>query len=215
MAADWKQKCDSEWQLGAHGVPMPDSVDWKSVFEKKPFERNLLQNPSPYGVNHTIPPPEPPRSGMPPPPNQPPQFEPDGNFSGWKSSTEVLPYDTSGIPPGVVVCHLPQYRWFSLEQCVDLKAEGLWDQLLDDFQPEIIIEDCNCKLSCTEKSKIKMDVSSKEVRCNVSHVFSKYGSGVRYIHFLHRLKNQFMIEFFNTKVTDSSIIIKTSKASKK
>lgn len=53
MAADWKQKCDSQWQLGAHGVPMPDSVDWKSVFEKKPFERNLLQNPSPYGNDVT------------------------------------------------------------------------------------------------------------------------------------------------------------------
>ncbi len=33
------------------------------------------------------------------------------------------------------------FRWFSLEKCVDLKAEGLWDQLLDDFQPEIVIED--------------------------------------------------------------------------
>lgn len=32
-------------------------------------------------------------------------------------------------------------RWFSLEQHVDLKAEGLWDQLLDEFQPEIVIED--------------------------------------------------------------------------
>ncbi len=53
MAADWKKKCDSQWQLGAHGVPMPDSLDWKSVFEKKPFERNLLQNPSPYGNDVT------------------------------------------------------------------------------------------------------------------------------------------------------------------
>lgn len=34
-----------------------------------------------------------------------------GNFSGWRTSTEVLPYDTSGIPPGVVVCQLPQYRF--------------------------------------------------------------------------------------------------------
>lgn len=33
-----------------------------------------------------------------------------GNFSGWKTSTEVLPYDTSGIPPGVVVCEMPQHR---------------------------------------------------------------------------------------------------------
>lgn len=31
--------------------------------------------------------------------------------------------------------------WFSMEQVVDLKAEGLWDELLDDFQPEIAIQD--------------------------------------------------------------------------
>ena len=31
--------------------------------------------------------------------------------------------------------------WFSMEQVVDLKAEGLWDELLDDFQPEIVIQD--------------------------------------------------------------------------
>ncbi|KAK2911934.1 hypothetical protein Q8A67_004067 [Cirrhinus molitorella] len=195
MAADWKHKCDSQWQLGAHGVPMPDSVDWKSVFEKKPFERNLLQNPSPYGVSHTIPPPEPPQSGMLPPPNQPPQFEPDGNFSAWKTSTEVLPYDTSGIPPGVVVCQLPQYRWFSLEQCVDLKAEGLWDQLLDEFQPEIVIKDWY-EESQLNKSIYQLDVKllgadgktvikqhtynpEENLECyshtwkKVSHVFSK------------------------------------------
>lgn len=53
MATDWKKKCDSQWQLGAHGVPMPASVDWKSVYEKKPFQRNLLKNPSPYGNDVT------------------------------------------------------------------------------------------------------------------------------------------------------------------
>lgn len=31
--------------------------------------------------------------------------------------------------------------WFSMEQVVDLKAEGLWEELLDDFQPEIVIQD--------------------------------------------------------------------------
>lgn len=47
--AEWKQKCDSEWKLAAKGVPLPDDVDWKTVYEKKPLERNLLKNPSPYG----------------------------------------------------------------------------------------------------------------------------------------------------------------------
>lgn len=31
--------------------------------------------------------------------------------------------------------------WFTMEQVVDLKAEGLWDELLDEFQPEIAIQD--------------------------------------------------------------------------
>lgn len=31
--------------------------------------------------------------------------------------------------------------WFTLEQRVDLKAEGLWDELLDTFQPDIAVED--------------------------------------------------------------------------
>lgn len=48
--ADWKQKCDSEWQLAANGVPLPDGVDWKAVYEQKPLERNLLKNPAPHGM---------------------------------------------------------------------------------------------------------------------------------------------------------------------
>lgn len=55
-AADWKQRCEAEWSL--QGAPMPDSVDWKSVYEAKPLGRNLLKNPSPHGtttLTHTIP----------------------------------------------------------------------------------------------------------------------------------------------------------------
>ncbi|KAF5896590.1 F-box only protein 50, partial [Clarias magur] len=139
--AEWKQKCDSEWQLRANGVPLPDTVDWKTVYERKPLERNLLKNSSPFGLTHDTPPPEREVTGEYPDPNLPPQFEPTGDFSGWSTSSERLPLDTSGIPPGVVICHLPNYSWFSLEQRVDLKAEGLWDELLDSFQPDIAVED--------------------------------------------------------------------------
>lgn len=47
----------------------------------------------------------------------------------------------------------------------------------------------------------------------VSHVFSGYGPGVRYVHFLHRLKNMFMVEFSSTTFTDSSVIFKPTKTS--
>lgn len=31
--------------------------------------------------------------------------------------------------------------WLSIEHDVDLKAEVLWEELLDDFQPEMVIQD--------------------------------------------------------------------------
>ncbi|KAL7838719.1 hypothetical protein AOLI_G00271230 [Acnodon oligacanthus] len=234
MADEWRQKCDQLWQLGANGVPTPHGVDWKAVFEKKPLGRNLLRNPAPHGVSHSSPPPEREVTGVPPSPDKPPQFEPTGDFSGWSTSTEVLPYDTSGIPPGVVVCHLPQFRWFSMEQRIDLKAEGLWDELLDNFQPDIAIEDwyeesqlhasiyeLNVKLLAADgQTVIKEHTCSPTENLEnyshnwkkVSHVFSGYGPGVRYICFHHKLKNQFMLEFFGTLVTDSSVVIKSTRS---
>ena len=45
--AEWKNRCASEW--GLLDAPMPDGLDWKSVYEAEPFGRNFLRNPSPYG----------------------------------------------------------------------------------------------------------------------------------------------------------------------
>lgn len=49
----------------------------------------------------------------------------------------------------------------------------------------------------------------------VSHVFSNYGPGVRYVHFQHRLKNSFLNDFFPTRFTGSSVIVKPVKTSSK
>ncbi|XP_034034818.1 F-box only protein 50 [Thalassophryne amazonica] len=231
MSVDWKSKCAEEWSL--HGAPMPDSVDWKSVYEAKPLGRNLLKNPAPHGVSKDAPPPEPELSDV--PTRVLPFFPPEVDFSGWTTNTEKLPYDTSDIPPGVVVCGLPAYSWFSMEQVLDLKAEGLWEELLDDFQPEIFIQDwyeesqlhkfiyelC-VKLLAADKSTVLAEhsVNPTEDLSNyshtwkeVSHVFRGYGPGVRYVHFLHRLKNQFLNEFFPTLFTDSSVIVRPNKSS--
>nr|ADK32635.1 nonspecific cytotoxic cell receptor protein 1 [Lutjanus sanguineus] len=230
-AAEWKKKCEAEWSL--QGAPMPDSLDWKSVYDAKPLGRNLLKNPAPHGLSKDTPPPEP---ELPDEPDRgPPRFQPDGDFSGWTTSTEVLPYVTSGIPEGVVICALPQYSWFSMEQVVDLKAEGLWDELLDDFQPEIVIQDwyeesqlhasiyqLHVKLLGADKSTVisehtanpTEDLSSYSHNWKeVSHVFSGYGPGVRYVHFVHRLKNSFLNGFYSTKFTGSSVIVKPTKTS--
>nr|ALA23015.1 nonspecific cytotoxic cell receptor protein 1 [Siniperca chuatsi] len=230
-AAEWKKRCEAEWSLQV--CPMPDSLDWKVVCEAKPLGRNLLKNPAPLGLSKDTPPPEPKLSEV--PTHGPPRFQPDGDFSGWITSTEVLPYDTSGIPAGAAICALPQYSWFSMEQVVDLKAEGLWDELLDDFQPEIVIQDwyeerqlhqsiyqLHVKLLGADKSTVisehtvnpTEDLSTySHTWKEVSHVFSGYGPGVRYVYFLHRLKNKFMMEFYPTLFTGSAVIAKPTKTS--
>uniref|UniRef100_A0A3Q0SDZ9 P1, F-box associated domain containing n=1 Tax=Amphilophus citrinellus TaxID=61819 RepID=A0A3Q0SDZ9_AMPCI len=229
-AAEWKKKCEEEWSL--RGAPMPDGLDWKSVYEARPLGRNLLKNPAPYGLSTDVPPPEPDLPAV--PDLGPPRFQPEGDFTGWTTNAEVLPYDTSGIPQGVVICALPQYSWFTMEQIVDLKAEGLWEELLDDFQPEIAIQDwyeesqlhdsiyqlC-VKLLGADKSTVISEhaVNPTEQRATyshnwkeVSHVFSGYGRGVRYVHFVHRLKNSFLNGFHQTRFTGSSVTVRSAKS---
>ncbi|KAM8835509.1 F-box only protein 50 [Synchiropus picturatus] len=229
--SEWKNKCVEEWAL--QGAPMPDSVDWKSVYEAKPLGRNLLKNPSPLGLSKDGPPPEPELPDI--PMHGPPISAPDGDFTGWKTDTEKLPVDTSGIPPGVVICYLPEYSWFTLEQVVDLKAEGLWNELMDGFQPEIKVQDwyeesqvhdqiyeLHVKLLAADKTTViaEHSVSPTEDRSvyshtwkEVSHVFSGYGPGVRYVHFLHRVKNNFLRQFYPTLFTGSSVVVKPIKSS--
>lgn len=213
---------------------MPDSVDWKSVYEAKPLGRNLLKNPSPLGVCKDSPPPE----------HEPPEHPiripyvgaPEGDFTGWKTDTEKLDFDTSGIPEGVVICHLPELSWFTLEQVVDLKAEGLWNELMDGFQPEIQVQDwyeesqvhaqiyeLHVKLLAADKTTVIAEHSVAPTEDlsvyshtwkEVSHVFSGYGPGVRYVHFLHRLKNSFLMQLYPTLFTASSVVVKPVKSSK-
>ncbi|XP_061660353.1 F-box only protein 50 [Syngnathoides biaculeatus] len=228
---DWRKCCQDEWVL--QGMAMPQNLDWKCVYEAKPFGRNLLKNPSPHGLSKAIPPPE---HELPEfPMDGPPIAQPDGDYSGWSTSTEVLPDDRSGIPKGAVICGLPQYTWFTLEQTVDLNAEGLWGEMLDDFQPQIVIQDwyeesqvhesiyqLHVKLLGADQSTVisehsvnpTEDLSAYSHKWKeVSHVFSGYGPGVRYIHFLHRMKNKFLNGFFPTMFTGSSVMVNPIKSS--
>lgn len=230
----WKQRCEEEW--GLQDAPMPDTVDWKSVYEAKPFSRNLLKNPSPYGLGQDSCSDEGDLSEV--PPRRAlciPGFI-EGDFTDWSTSTENIPSDMSGVPKGAVVCAAPKYSWFIMEQVVDLKAEGLWDELLDKFQPEIVIQDryeeshlhefiyqLHVKLLGADKTTVMAEhtVNPTEERGafsrshkwkEVSHVFSGYGPGVRHVHFLHRLKNQFLNGFYTTASSGSSVIVRPIKS---
>ncbi|XP_030044486.1 F-box only protein 50 isoform X2 [Microcaecilia unicolor] len=224
-AIDWKAKCEREWKLSDKGISTPDSLDWQCIYGKKPFGRNLLKSPNPEGLSTSVPPPQP--SELEPPPMQP--LEEIGDFSGWQVTTEHIPVDTSGIPPGVVVCYLPNYSWSIKEQCVDLKAEGLWEELLDSYQPDIFILDwyedskldkhvfeLHIKLLAEDQKTVikefshapenKMSGDTKNWIC-VSHIFKNYGPGVRYIHFLHKSKDLFVVGFHRTRITNSTVFV--------
>ncbi|XP_003228951.2 F-box only protein 50 [Anolis carolinensis] len=220
LACDWQQRFESKWDLSAKGVPLPKEPDWEALWKQKPFQRNLLQNPNPEGVNVS----------EPAPPCQPqktcklPDFK--DIFGGWEVSTERLPLDQAKT-----LFALPPYSWCVKQQSVDLLAEGLWKELLDQYQPDITIMDWY------ENSKLDLSVYELHVRLlgsdkeavigefhhvarekeqdgeekawhHVSHVFKGYGPGVRYVHFLHKTKDVETADgLLRTRVTDSSVSV--------
>ncbi|XP_074528581.1 F-box only protein 50-like [Halichoeres trimaculatus] len=225
-AAEWKKKCEEEW--GLQGAPMPDSVDWKSVYEARPLGRNLLKIPSLPVVRTDESEQElrivPGRA----------QYSSFGDFYDW---TRYL--EPPELPSTYTGCG---YGWFMnsrpcMKQVVDLKKEGLWDELLDKFQPEIVSKFCYDEnelgklvphlqvvlLGADESTVIAEQSVKPSEGCNagspprkeVSHVFSGYGPGVRYIHFKHDLSSldEFPPEIFPVLSNGSSVIVKPTKTS--
>uniref|UniRef100_A0A8C0AK01 FBA domain-containing protein n=1 Tax=Bos mutus grunniens TaxID=30521 RepID=A0A8C0AK01_BOSMU len=107
-----------EWAPPRGSLELPPRLTWKLLFLRRPLYRNLLRSPNPEGINIY----------EPAPPTRPTQqpLEALGNFHGWHIRTEKLQQNLS---------------WTVKQQCVDLLAEGLWEELLDDEQPRITVMD--------------------------------------------------------------------------
>ncbi|XP_038236986.1 F-box only protein 50 [Dermochelys coriacea] len=218
----WQQQFEGAWELGRRGVPLPKDPDWKALCERKPFERNLLQSPNPEGVNISEPAPH-------LPPNSPQvPLESLGNFSGWAISTEKLPPQMAGKKPG---SEAPRFSWCVKQQRVDLLAEGLWEELLDSYQPNITVMDWyedsrlagivyqlhvwllagNGQTPLQEFHHEGPEHGAsleKKNWCHVSHVFHGYGPGARYVHFQHRtLDAETQGGLCRTRATDSSVSV--------
>ncbi|XP_006004332.1 F-box only protein 2 [Latimeria chalumnae] len=126
-------------------------------------------------------------------------------------------------------CFVASYEWCKKYQLVDLLAAGYWEEMLDTVQPDIVIKDwyaarsdCGCVyllsvqlLSDTEN--VIQEFLPEEIVINqfsdanwheISHTFSKYGPGVRYIKFEHGGKdNQFWNGWFGPRITNSTILV--------
>ncbi|XP_042296289.1 F-box only protein 50 [Sceloporus undulatus] len=217
---NWQKLFEAEWRLGQRGVPLPKKPDWETLYALKPFERNFLQNPNPEGVNVSEP--------APPCQKQPSCKTPDSTdiFKGWQVSTEPLPSDQE---ENHFRFGSSRYSWCIKQQLIDLLDEGLWEELLDLYQPNITVMDWY------ENSKLARSVYELHVRLlgsdgttavrefhhvarekeqdgekkdwhHVSHIFEDYGTGVRYVHFLHKTKDvETAAGLLRTRATDSSV----------
>lgn len=196
-----------EWGPPGGSLELPPGITWKLLFLRRPLYRNLLRSPNPEGIN--IYEPAPPTG-----PTQKP-LEALGNFQGWYIRTEQLQNNCS---------------WTVKHQCVDLLAEGLWEELLDDEQPDITVMDWfeDSRLdTCVYELHVWLLAADRHTVIaqhhvaprtsgrgppgrwlQVSHVFRQYGPGVRFVHFLHKTKNrQEPGGLRRTRVTDSSVSV--------
>uniref|UniRef100_H9GI38 Uncharacterized protein n=1 Tax=Anolis carolinensis TaxID=28377 RepID=H9GI38_ANOCA len=156
-------------------------IDWCRISILRPFGRNLIKNPC----------------GK----NQFQHWETENGGNGWKVE------DNRDRVEGAEAqtCFVSSYEWCVKSQVVDLLQEGLGEELMDAFQPDICIadwwgarDDCGCIY------KIKVDLLAADRTSvvshftaepdgipqwnnakyqQVSHVFRNYGPGVRYIRF--------------------------------
>ncbi|XP_028920323.1 F-box only protein 6 [Ornithorhynchus anatinus] len=114
-------------------------------------------------------------------------------------------------------------------QIINLKEEGYWDELLDNIKPAIVVEDwfaarhdCGCKyriwvqllsadfivLDSFHPEPVVIEQWSDAEWRKVSHTFSNYPAGVRYIRFQHGGKDtQFWAGWYGPRVTNSSITV--------
>ncbi|XP_007994946.1 LOW QUALITY PROTEIN: F-box only protein 50 [Chlorocebus sabaeus] len=196
-----------EWGPLSGGLELPPRLTWKLLLLRRPLYRNLLRSPNPEGINIY----------EPAPPTGPTQrpLETLGNFRGWYIRTEKLQQNQS---------------WTVKQQCVDLLAEGLWEELLDDEQPDITVMDWfeDSRLdACVYELHVWLLAADRRTVIaqhhvaprtsgrgppgrwvQVSHVFRHYGPGVRFIHFLHKAKNRMEPGGLRrTRVTDSSVSV--------
>ncbi|XP_066231168.1 F-box only protein 6-like [Saccopteryx leptura] len=184
--------------------------DWKIFYFICSLRRNLLRNPCA-------------EEGM-------TSWKIDFN-GGHQWKVESLPGDHgTGFPDSKVRKYfVTSYDLCLKSQLVDLKAEGYWEELMDVYRPDITVKDwfaaradCGCTyeiqvqlvsadyiaLASFEPTPVTIPQWNDATWTEVSHTFSDYPPGVRYILFRHGGKDtQYWAGWYGPRVTNSSIVI--------
>ncbi|XP_063799955.1 F-box only protein 2-like isoform X2 [Pseudophryne corroboree] len=148
---------------------------------------------------------------------------------GWK--VEDLPGDNGAEFPSdeVKKYFASSFGWCSKSQVIDLLSEGYTEEILDTNQPNIVVSDwyaARTDAGCLYELNVQLLSDSRDLITEhksdtitipeagdsawnqVTHTFSKYGPGVRFIHFKHGGQDSvFWKGWYGVRVTNSSVTI--------
>ncbi|KAG8448881.1 hypothetical protein GDO86_015814 [Hymenochirus boettgeri] len=207
----WRNKCEREWSSepfrGALGVP---NMNWQRASVKSPFSRNLIKNPcGKEGLQH---------------------WRTVDRGDGWVVENNRTDLEGSECQKSFVT----SFSWCEKTQIVSLLKEGLWEEILDSYQPHICIsdwfagrDDCGCvykisvELLAADRERVIDEFHENpdpipqwndESYHQVSHVFQDYGPGVRYVKFNHKGRDtQFWKGWYGSRITNSSVTVRFHK----
>ncbi|XP_068934432.1 F-box only protein 2 [Petaurus breviceps papuanus] len=205
----WLFKCQQEG-LARENQFEEDRDNWQLYYFLCKWKRNLLKNV--FGED---------------------EFEAweevETGGDGWK--VEEIPGDCGCDFPedeNVKKYFVTSYEWCRKAQVVDLWAEGYWEELLDTNQPSIVVKDwysSRSDASCLYELWVKLLSKNEDVVAEyksetvalhhglsgwheISHTFTNYGPGVRFVRFEHGGQDQvYWKGWFGVRVTNSSVTV--------
>nr|XP_060615070.1 F-box only protein 2 [Anolis sagrei ordinatus] len=208
-AALWLLKCQQEGFAGQEAEE-DGAESWQMLYFLNKRKRNLIKNPNgEEGLEHWV------------------DLENGGD--GW--NTEDLPGDFGKDFPieDVRQYFVSSFGWCSKAQVIDLRAEGYWEELMDTVQPKIVVKDwyaARCDAGCLYSLKAKLLSENEDVVAEfesdtiavpqdnegewneITHTFSDYGPGVRFVRFEHGGQDTcFWKGWYGARVTHSSVTV--------
>ncbi|XP_028651214.1 F-box only protein 2-like [Erpetoichthys calabaricus] len=212
--AFWKFKYMEDWpHFGSHKMAISTVCNWKKICLKDPFRRNLIKNPCGEDSWNS--------------------WRVHNGGDGWsfiRFTSEDLPHVCSAFGSS--------FHWSVKSQTIDLIEEGLCKKVLDEYQPEIAISDwysayipwggeykMTAKLLGHNQRQVIQEFHTEGLipgnqpeQCwvQVQHVFTDYGTGVRYVKFQHMAKDiLYWKGHYGAWVTNSSVTVRLRTAPQK
>ncbi|XP_066493986.1 F-box only protein 2 isoform X2 [Tiliqua scincoides] len=208
-AALWLLKCQQDGFAG-EDAEEEGAENWQTLYFLNQRKRNLIKNPSgEEGLDYWV------------------NVENGGD--GWK--IEDLPGDFGKEFPTdeVQKYFVSSFEWCRKAQVIDLRAEGYWEELMDTTQPKIVVKDwyaARCDAGCLYDLSVTLMSESEDVVAEytsdtvavpqdnegewteVTHTFTDYGPGVRFIRFEHGGQDTvFWKGWYGARVTHSQVTI--------